>query len=339
MNVDEFTSLLRNPENLEASTQTRQLEEVLEAYPWFQPARALYLKGLHQMNSYKYNPALKATAACTADREVLFDYITSDEFLQDSIAETLSEETPLGDTEIVSESVEPNPESDTGMVAQEKDSPLPRSAKEADRILDPGLFRSVDPDIDRKLEAARKKAREALELGRPLTFTRKERYSFSEWLQITSFTQNEGSADPADEGSHTPPAELSPSPAELSTAPEELSPSYAASETSTEPPTPQTSEKQDRKDKFERIQRFIDLNPKIVPDKKGEGPEVDIKSSVKLDKKELMTETLARVYLEQGKYKKAIQAYRILSLKYPEKSGFFADQIKAVEQLRQDKSK
>ena len=52
-----------------------------------------------------------------------------------------------------------------------------------------------------------------------------------------------------------------------------------------------------------------------------------------------MTETLARVYLEQGKYKKAIQAYRILSLKYPEKSGFFADQIKAVEQLRQDKSK
>ena len=128
MNVDEFTSLLRNPENLEASTQTRQLEEVLEAYPWFQPARALYLKGLHQMNSYKYNPALKATAACTADREVLFDYITSDEFLQDSIAETLSEETPLGDTEIVSESVEPNPESDTGMVAQEKDSPLPRSA-------------------------------------------------------------------------------------------------------------------------------------------------------------------------------------------------------------------
>ena len=158
MNVDEFTSLLRNPENLEASTQTRQLEEVLEAYPWFQPARALYLKGLHQMNSYKYNPALKATAACTADREVLFDYITSDEFLQDSIAETLSEETPLGDTEIVSESVEPNPESDTGMVAQEKDSPLPRSAKEADRILDPGLFRSVDPEIDRKLEAARKKA-------------------------------------------------------------------------------------------------------------------------------------------------------------------------------------
>ena len=57
---------------------------------------------------------------------------------------------------------------------------------------------------------------------------------------------------------------------------------------------------------------------------------------VKLDKKELMTETLAKVYLEQKKYKKAIQAYKILSLKYPEKSGFFADRIKAVERIQSD---
>jgi cytochrome c-type biogenesis protein CcmH/NrfG len=52
-----------------------------------------------------------------------------------------------------------------------------------------------------------------------------------------------------------------------------------------------------------------------------------------------MTETLARIYLEQGKYKEALQAYRILILKYPEKSSFFADQIKAVEKLRDVKNK
>ena len=44
-----------------------------------------------------------------------------------------------------------------------------------------------------------------------------------------------------------------------------------------------------------------------------------------------MTETLARIYLEQKKYTKAIKSYEILSLKYPEKSGFFADQIKAIQ--------
>jgi virulence-associated protein VapD len=43
-----------------------------------------------------------------------------------------------------------------------------------------------------------------------------------------------------------------------------------------------------------------------------------------------MTETLARVYLEQKKYQKAIQAYEILILKYPEKSSFFADRISDI---------
>ena len=47
----------------------------------------------------------------------------------------------------------------------------------------------------------------------------------------------------------------------------------------------------------------------------------------------LMTETLAQVYLQQKNYTKAIKAFKILILKYPEKSGFFADQIRAVKKL------
>jgi len=53
----------------------------------------------------------------------------------------------------------------------------------------------------------------------------------------------------------------------------------------------------------------------------------------------LMTETLARIYLEQKNYKKAIQSYNILSLKYPEKSGFFADQIKAIKKIQEQNNK
>ena len=85
------------------------------------------------------------------------------------------------------------------------------------------------------------------------------------------------------------------------------------------------------------IDKFIEADPKIIPsDQKAK---IDIKSSTKLRKDELMTETLAKVYLEQKKYKKAIQAYKILSLKYPEKSGFFADRIKAVKQLQKENTK
>ena len=50
-----------------------------------------------------------------------------------------------------------------------------------------------------------------------------------------------------------------------------------------------------------------------------------------------MTETLARVYLEQKNYSKAIQAFKILILKNPEKSGLFADQIRAIEKLQENK--
>ena len=47
-----------------------------------------------------------------------------------------------------------------------------------------------------------------------------------------------------------------------------------------------------------------------------------------------MTETLAKVFVKQKKYRKAIEAYHILGLKYPEKNGLFADQIKKIQMLK-----
>jgi len=44
-----------------------------------------------------------------------------------------------------------------------------------------------------------------------------------------------------------------------------------------------------------------------------------------------VTETLAEIYFGQRLFDKAIKAYEILSLKYPEKSGFFADRIRAIK--------
>ncbi|UAB85789.1 hypothetical protein INR75_07195 [Zunongwangia sp. SCSIO 43204] len=86
--------------------------------------------------------------------------------------------------------------------------------------------------------------------------------------------------------------------------------------------------------KFDIIDRFISKNPKIKPAKsspKATAPDLSSPAP-----EALMTETLARVYLEQKNYKKAIQAYKILILKNPEKSGFFADQIRAIEKLQEN---
>jgi hypothetical protein len=45
------------------------------------------------------------------------------------------------------------------------------------------------------------------------------------------------------------------------------------------------------------------------------------------------TETLARIYIKQGKYSKAIEIIRRLYLNYPKKSRYFADQIRFLEKL------
>ncbi|WP_243349329.1 tetratricopeptide repeat protein [Parabacteroides sp. FAFU027] len=52
-----------------------------------------------------------------------------------------------------------------------------------------------------------------------------------------------------------------------------------------------------------------------------------------LDDDDLLTESLAKIYIKQKRYYRAIEIIRKLSLKYPEKSVYFADQIRFLEKL------
>ena len=45
------------------------------------------------------------------------------------------------------------------------------------------------------------------------------------------------------------------------------------------------------------------------------------------------TETLAKIYIRQQRYEKALEIIRKLNLKYPKKSAYFADQIRFLEKL------
>ena len=76
MKRDTFTNILENKPLISAE-ETLALKVVIEEFPYFQSARALYLKGLKNQDSFKYNNELKVTAAFTADRTILFNYVTS----------------------------------------------------------------------------------------------------------------------------------------------------------------------------------------------------------------------------------------------------------------------
>lgn len=85
-------------------------------------------------------------------------------------------------------------------------------------------------------------------------------------------------------------------------------------------------------DKLKIINEFLEKSPKIKPSEDYKPSPIKLKQDQNMS--HLMTETLAKIYVEQKKYDKAITAYNILRLKYPEKSGFFADQINLIKELK-----
>ena len=302
MQVEELTYLLQHPEAI-TSAQTEQLDEKIREFPYFQSLRALYLKGLKQKDSYKYNNTLKVTAAHTADRSVLFDYITSEVFNQNEISDQIKQN---------SEYIKSIEVSDADDISVNKsvtiDDALKEHIKATERVLDPNLFEAKTQPVE-EIEAPKIEdsiiavdvdnitPEKQLNIGKPLEFDKNESHSFTEWLKITSFKP------------------------------------IVREETKEEPAELQSEVTQPLQDKLALIDKFISDNPKIKP-VSGQAPKPKLVNNEDDVSESLMTETLARIYLEQKNYDKAIRSYKILSLKYPEKSSFFADQIKLVEELK-----
>ena len=90
-----------------------------------------------------------------------------------------------------------------------------------------------------------------------------------------------------------------------------------------------TPSEQDKKAAI--IDKFIENNPKISPIKEDVDFIVKEKSN---DISHLMTETLAQLYVEQKLYTKAIQAYKILQEKHPERTEEFEERVEEIKKSR-----
>lgn len=334
LNTKDYTYLLNKPYSLN-ERQTAELETLLSEFPFLQSARAIYLKGLYNQNSFRYNTELKKTAAYTTDRSILFDFITSEQFqtiekevfVQQEIAvqsisvkdsEILETET---EPEIIEPAVVPIPEIPVDKIEESikrsiqavEDAAVQQEALqhvETPDKLEESIKRSIlaveenttitpqTIETSQQPDVIIEETEEKLSIGKPLDFDKSETHSFAEWLQLSKLTPIKRDEEPEEEVFTT-----------------EIDDPLAK--------------------KMDLIDKFIEANPKIAPAKNIAPPPVNVERSTQ-DSSMLMTETLARVYLEQKKYSKAIQAYEILILKYPEKSVFFADRISDIKIIQQN---
>lgn len=96
--------------------------------------------------------------------------------------------------------------------------------------------------------------------------------------------------------------------------------------------TPEPNPTEHKKSKEEIIEEFIKTEPRIsAPEKKEFYSPIGMAKKSVLDSEEIVSETLASIYANQGNMEKAIRIYQKLSLLYPEKISYFAALIKKLE--------
>lgn len=85
------------------------------------------------------------------------------------------------------------------------------------------------------------------------------------------------------------------------------------------------------KSKTEIIDSFIKNSPSISRPKTTFYDPVDFAKQSVVDEENIVSETLAKIYMDQGYTKKALHIYEKLILKFPEKSAYFAGLIEKAK--------
>jgi len=308
MRSEQFTDYFEAPERLDSESVT-VFSEILREFPFCQPAQLLYLKSLQNDENIRFNRQLKIAAAYAGDRRILFDLlnIPKDKPVE---VETFM---PVKEEPIFS-AVQPAPIAQEPASVKEEKSGLVRQVEHFLPIADDDLLLfdfpaySDDglPEVPAQKRAPDFFSTGDVEYGRPQNENRNDQELLHEFLETDPLSSRKKPSH----GTRT------------------LEPIGDFLNAGTKVVRKSPSD--------ELIDRFIE-NPdsKILRPDQAPVHEQDVSLSSVHEDDEFLTETLARIYVQQGYFLKAIQAYEKLSLKIPEKSVYFASQIEMVrEQIK-----
>lgn len=299
MNKKQFIEIIKNPDQLNVNTLT-ELKEILEEYPFFQIGRMLWLKNLHQLDSIKYNSELKTGAAYITDRSKLYQLINKP---IKSMAEADCNESDEDKTEI------------QAPIKTEK-API-----------------SIEPD------APRTTTENYLNAADELTDDNGNSYRFSANSTRTQKNEDDNedilfpSADLLDYEITSSQSYALPQVSELEVNPDEnrsfsdwLHIMHYSS------PQQKGEGTENRKKGMDLIDNFLSAKPETTPISDKKVKELDLEQKNTDPQEEILSETLANIYIKQGHKNKAIAIFEKLHLKYPEKSVYFARRITELKE-------
>lgn len=315
MNKQQITATLGKPQQLNEQTLD-QMKEILDEYPFFQAGRMLWVKNLHLLGHIRYNNELKLAAAHIADRARLYDLLHVPERV------VVSEVPELVEVEAVAIKTY------TGLK-------LPDVADEAVSPAASDDYFGADEEFE-------------TESGDPLSFSRtfeEEQEDEQEEIRYAFPSEAENIVLPsADllgfEMSGSDAYSLSDS----ETADWDEARSFSGwlsvlknQPVSAVPPEVSVEGEEPSDKKMSLIDSFLESGMKkrrMAPLKPQERADeiVDISAKSLQENEDLMTETLANIYIKQQHFFKAIDIFDRLRLKYPEKNLYFARRIKELEE-------
>jgi hypothetical protein len=299
MTKQAFLQHIDNPFLLNETTLA-EYKQLVGKYPFCSTLWLLYLKNLQLTNDIHFDEVLKRGAVACPDRTRLFALIHHK-------PEKLPEkETPLSATETptIDQPVKTSPaENPPAQQSEPQNEPIPELEKQyLANAVNATILQEVSqlqnendtpPTKDDNTSVAQEEQENTAE-NIPLgnRLHSGEQHSFDEWISLLNHKKAISS---------TPPR--------------------------------QQVRKKTSVDEFDAlIQQFLQKEPKIVPQKKSFYSPTEMARLSVTENSEIVTETLALIYMQQGDYFKALSAYEKLSLKYPEKSSYFANQIKIIKQ-------